>query len=132
MSTRTCAVPGCSKLCGPRVYSPYCPAHRKALRCHGHPEQRPVTFYELAPHMTAVRGVVKRNPDSEAWAIVGTRWGHLLEQAEPIAAAPASGLPFHKPTWQAADMLLKVAAVADAAKVREVMLALYQIGRAHV
>ena len=125
MNDRICTVRGCGRACGPRTYSPLCQAHRVTRVRHGHPEQRAVTFYEMAPHMAAIRAVVKRNPDSEVWSILAARWERLRGLARGIVEESETGQPFHRPTQQAAVMLLAVSAVADPLKMREVMLSLY-------
>ncbi len=130
MNRRPCEVAGCAALRGPNTYSPFCQAHRLARTRHGHPLQKAVTFYELAPFMRSVRASVKRNPDSEVWPILRARWARLIDHANAIAVTRSSGEAFHRPTAQAASMVLEVARWADETRVCEVMLAIYVLEHA--
>lgn len=125
MNQRPCVVAGCAAMRGPRTYSPYCQAHRLTQTRHGHPLQTSVTFYELAPFQATIRAAIKRNPSSEVWPILRARWGRLVDHAAAQVAERDNGRSFHRPTLQAAEMLLQVARHADETKVVEVMLALY-------
>lgn len=68
---------------------------------------------------------MKRNPDSEVWAILRSRWAGVVDHASAITAARDHGESFHRPTAQAADIVLHVARTVDKVKLCEVMLGLY-------
>jgi hypothetical protein len=108
-----------------RTYSPYCSAHRKALRRYGSALQRPITLHHLGPHLAAVKGWQRRNADSTAWAILAGRWEALADRARAILAGRDAGHPFNKHGAKASELLLTVAAAATPQEVTVVTLALY-------
>lgn len=123
--TFPCAAPGCTSSRSSRTYSPYCSAHRRALRRHGSVQQRPITMEHLRPHIEAVRGWQARNPESPAWAILAGRWETLVGHARSVIASRAAGKVSIRHEVKAAELLLNVADAAAPEEVVRVALGLY-------
>lgn len=123
--TFPCAAPGCTSSRSSRTYSPYCSAHRRALRRHGSVLQRPITMEHLRPHLEAVRGWQARNPESPAWAILAGRWEALVDHARSILTGRAAGQVSIRHESGAAELLLNVADAATPEEVTRVALGLY-------
>lgn len=128
--TSTCAAPGCTSFRSSRSYSPYCSAHRRALRRHGSVLQRPITMDQLGPHIEAVKGWQRRNPDSLAWALLVGRWEALVDHARSILAGRAAGRVSIRFEVQAAEVLMTVADAATPEEVVRVALGLYLLREA--
>lgn len=124
-SQRPCLAPGCKALRLASTYSPYCPGHRRALTRNGHPLQAPVTLDQLEPHRRAVRGWMKRNPGSPAWAILADRWQGLQDSARALLAQRAAGAVYIRHDIQAAERLLQVAGSVSPQEVIVLALAVY-------
>lgn len=120
-----CAAPGCTCTRSNRSYSPYCSAHRRALRRHGSAQQHPITLVQLAPHLAAVMGWQTRNPDSPAWAILAGRWEALASHARSVLSRREAGAVSLRHEVKAAELLLGVADAATPQEVTTVALALY-------
>lgn len=113
-----------------RTFSPYCSAHRKALRRHGSALQVPITLRHLEPHLAAVKGWQKRNADSPAWAILASRWEALADRARSILAGRDAGHAFQSHAARTAELLLQVVDAAKSEEVTTMALALYLLREA--
>ena len=90
--TRRCSVATCGHVTS--GFSKHCEIHKRVLRRHGHPEQRGVTAYELAPFRKAVEARRAKNPTNPAWPLLQARWealtGHAAGTLDVYATGAAS------------------------------------------
>jgi hypothetical protein len=76
---RICHAPGCNEAV--TGYSHYCDNHKKNARRHGAPQQQSVTVHELRPYAELVEARRAKNPGSEVWTILESRWARVLDRA---------------------------------------------------
>lgn len=122
---RPCHAAGCRSFRGQDTYSPYCPAHRKAVSRHGHPLQTAVLGHELAPFLRVVAVARKRNADNAAWSMLVERWQRLVNHASRLLAMRDAGAAFIRHEAQAAEMLRTVAGTVEPSRVIDAALALF-------
>lgn len=122
---RPCRAYSCSSHVLASTHSVYCPGHRRAQSRHGHVNQVPITLHHLAPHLDAVKGWRKRNPESPAWAILADRWTKLADHARGLLAVKESGRSGLGIEWDAATLLLQVVDTVEPQAVISMALALY-------
>ena len=87
--SRPCRVYGCAGHAS--RFGLYCPAHKSALRRHGHPEQDAITKAELKPYVAQVRRRVARNAENATWSHCEARWRAIVDLARGIIAEAERG-----------------------------------------
>ncbi|TWS94986.1 hypothetical protein [Reyranella sp. CPCC 100927] len=87
---------------------------------HGHPEQRPVSSTELKPYLKTVETLRRRDPSAPLWPLLSSRWEAIAKAAESVANDST-----HRPSREAAKLVLGIARDADAAKVVDTALACF-------
>ncbi len=120
---RICRLPGCTNAAA-SMFAAYCARHRTAVRRHGAPDQRAVTKARLAPYIKIVKARIARNANNIAWVTLDDRWRALVDHADGILAAFASGKPGVRFERIAAQELVKLAAVVNPRSVVEVTAAM--------
>lgn len=106
-------------------YSTLCDHHKQAQRRHGHPAQTAVSSQELRPYIALVENRRKKNPSSDAWAILATRWEAIVQRSREVLARYSSGQPAHRATVAAAHHLKTVAENSESWDVVRTALAIY-------
>jgi hypothetical protein len=107
--SQTCRAPGCAK---PRAgYSVFCEAHRRFLARHGDIRHRPLTSTEARPWATSVTRFITAR---KAWPSQEKLWEALLTDSRRLLAAYAGGSAEQRFDVEAAEVIVKVSAEADA------------------
>ena len=104
---RTCYAPGCSESAS--GYSTLCRKHKQAQRRHGSPTQIALTSHELRPYVALVDARKARNPHSEAWVMLETRWSAIVGASRATLQRYAEGQVSLRHAVQAAHQLSQVA-----------------------
>jgi hypothetical protein len=108
-----CTIRGCGTTVRAR-YSPYCPAHRKALARHGHPEARAILPRDVRPFLALIEKRQRHNFDSPAWTILRSRVEALMASSRSILAAYEAGKASLRFQVEASRMLREVEGNASA------------------
>ena len=119
-----CRVAGCPGT-ATSGFSPYCRAHKAALRRHGHPEQSGVTAGELRPYLLRVRRRIERNHNSPVWTQLEANWLAVSEHARAVLCAFERGTAGPGYERSAAFEIDKISSAAKPRQVVEVVLAVF-------
>lgn len=121
--TKQCHAPGCT---GPATgYSTLCDHHKQVQRRHGHPAQTAVSSHELKPYVALVETRRKKNPGSDAWAILAARWEAITHRSHEVLSRHSSGQPAHRAAVAAAHHLKTIAENSEPWDVVRTALAMY-------
>jgi len=90
------------------TYSPLCRYHKAAKARHGHPEQTYITKHELMPYVKAAKQWVTTRSRRDFLDICKLRWEALCHEARIYEDKALSGRPYHRPTMDAYQTVLKV------------------------
>jgi hypothetical protein len=121
--SRPCRVLGCTGHA--TQFGNWCPAHKSAMRRHGHPEQRAVGKAELKPFVARVRRRIEKNAESPVWHHAEERWRAVIEHARGIVAEAARGVPGFGYERRAAEEVVKLSDEVEARVVMETAFGLY-------
>lgn len=121
--TKQCRAPGCNGAAS--GFSPFCNLHKQAVRRHGDAAQTGVTTHELRPYMARVDSRRAKNPSSEAWPLLETRWGIVVDAARATLERYSSGTVSIRHHRQAAHQLVTVADSVEPWTVVRAVLAMY-------
>jgi hypothetical protein len=121
--SRTCVAQGCSESAA--GYSTLCRQHKQAQRRHGSPIQHAVTSQELGPYVALVEARKSKNPKSEAWAILESRWATVGEVSRSTLQRYAEGQASQRYAVQAAKLIRNVGENVEAWTVVKVALAMF-------
>lgn len=116
-------IPGCGQQSA--GFSLHCERHKRALRRHGHPEQRGVTVRELDPYIKRVRARVEKNADNPAWPLLGDRWAALTADAREAEQRCQAGQPFILHERTASHEILRLSQHLEPESVMIAALALF-------
>lgn len=108
----------------------YCPAHKSALRRHGHPEQDAITKAELKPYVAQVRRRVASNAENATWGHCEARWRDIVDLARGIIAEAECGRAGNRHERSAAAEVVRLGAAIEAAEIMETVFALYLLQEA--
>jgi hypothetical protein len=121
---RSCRVNGCRR--SAEGHGRYCNKHKSHDRRHGHPEQRPVTVFELRHHKAACKAFLNRRANHDhLWANLRGAWRALVETAKAEVRAVERGEVHQTFKLAAFKDILRVAGGAEP---DEVVLALCGMG----
>jgi hypothetical protein len=120
---RACSVNRCGKQTS--GFSTHCEAHKRALRRHGHPEQKGVSVFELKPYRARTAARRAKNPTNPTWALLVARWEALTAHAAARLDAVAMGVPGPSYERQAAEQLVTLRDAVSADAVVDVALAMF-------
>lgn len=126
--SRPCRVYGCAGHAS--RFGLYCPAHKSALRRHGHPEQDAITKAELKPYVAQVRRRVARNAENATWSHCEARWRAIVELARGVVAEAERGQAGNRHERSAAAEVVRLGAAIGAVEIMETVFALYLLQEA--
>jgi hypothetical protein len=127
MHYRTCQASGCWAPSASSV-AIYCRAHRTALRRHGALDQRAITKAQLKPYLKTVADRIAKNPDSQAWVTLDSRWPALVDYAKEVVGNFEGGTAGDKYELMAAREVVKLSGEVKSRDVVEVVAAMVLMG----
>lgn len=126
--SRPCRVYGCAGHAS--RFGLYCPAHKSALRRHGHPEQDAITKAELKPYIAQARRRIARNAENATWSHCEARWRGIVELARGVIDEAERGEPGNRHERSAAAEVVRLGEAISPAEVVETVFALYLLQEA--
>lgn len=120
---RYCQLNGCGeKTAG---YSKLCQRHKQNQHRHGEAQQRAITKAELRPYGVLVEARKAKNPDSEAWRLLSSRWTAVVDGAGVTLQRYAEGQVSNRIALRAAHQIVTVASATEPWEVVRTVLAMY-------